>query len=342
MSGLSSRDSEDDDPNVEYVRLKMRITDLTGSRRQKRETAEDLFLRTLKARLEEVKQHYFFREREAEVEFQKRRKDADNAALMARLRGESEAPLRSKQSKEPKEKETPPLSGPSSASHNLLDNEEDGDSLQGGMLELLEEMPTTEPTETGATIKVVDMSLPKGWSGKTPKSLLSDLVSKTDKYAAVVYNNMSGLSRSKRASVRVRWAGGRDDLWQMEDVACHASSQAEQYIATVALHGLTYPIDEGFRSSVGNPKGAQTSFRHLPPNFRDLWNELEVKRKEDEDKENREVWGVLSSVIDEKLAVADKVRFYPLFLRLLKLNSRLRLTKRLQRSRQAPVEALLR
>lgn len=302
---------EDDDPNIEYVRLKMRLTDLTGSRRQKSEFSDDMFLKTLKARLEEVKQHYFFREKDAEVEFKRQRKEADNDALMASLRGEAVQPRAAEQVVETVEKKKgeAPLPEPPATS-NLLDKDTGDDEQGGGVLGLLEETAVNETTVSEQkTITFVDMALPKGWSGKTPKSLLSDLVSNMDRYAAIVYSNSSKHSKTKKSSVRVRWTSRKDDFWSMEDKACHESIHAQHYIATVALHALTYPSDEGFRSSLGNPKGAQTSFRHLPPAFRDLWNELEIKRKEDENRSNREVWGTLSSLVDVKLSEYEKVCF---------------------------------
>lgn len=51
----SDEGSDTDDPNIEYARLKLRITDLTGSRRRSEEITSNEFLRKLQARLESVK-----------------------------------------------------------------------------------------------------------------------------------------------------------------------------------------------------------------------------------------------------------------------------------------------
>jgi len=45
----------------------------------------------------------------------------------------------------------------------------------------------------------------------------------------------------------------------MEDVACHDDSQAEAYIATIALHALTFPLTEGFQTGTSASSGSQPS-----------------------------------------------------------------------------------
>jgi ATP-dependent RNA helicase DHX29 len=84
--------------------------------------------------------------------------------------------------------------------------------------------------------------------------------------------------------------------------------QAEQYIATVALHALTYPSTEGFATGATSSAGnSQTFFRLLPPVFRDLWGELETKRKADHDTINRTVWSKLRSIIEPKMDTESQV-----------------------------------
>ncbi|KAI5124610.1 hypothetical protein M0805_004220 [Coniferiporia weirii] len=301
----SGEASDTDDPNAEYVRLKMRITDLTERRERNDGVVDEDFLRQLRIRLESVKKNYFFSEKDAEASFQERRRDIDKAALLSRLRGE--AGSSPKPVKKPKKKlSVVAPAGEVVQGSDVFDND-DGDDSPGGLLDLLEPMPTTETTAAGTTVTVRDMALPKQWAGRTPKSMFFDLTTKSDRYAAVIYNDLSGGSRVKRASVIVRWSGGRANEWSMDDVACHDYLQAEQYIATVALHSLTYPSDEGFRCSAGNPRGAQTSYRHIPPVFRDLWNELETQRKENDDRINRGIWSILDSVLEEKLSGPEKV-----------------------------------
>lgn len=104
----------------------------------------------------------------------------------------------------------------------------------------------------------------------------------------------------------IRWGGDKVRDWEMKEFACHDMNQAEQYIATVALHALTFPASEGFASgtSAGN---AQTFFRLLPSTFRELWDELEAKRKNEEDAINRNVWAKLRSIIEPKMERELKV-----------------------------------
>jgi ATP-dependent RNA helicase DHX29 len=170
-------------------------------------------------------------------------------------------------------------------------------------------MPATETDAQGKTITIRDMAMPKHWSGRTPKVLLKETVAKSDRYAAIGYSIISGGSRARRASVSIRWEGKKMDEWLMEDVACHDDGQAEQYIATVALHALTFPPTEGFAASVSIVPGPQTFFRLLPAVFRDLWNELELARKIRDDKINRDVWAKLLSILEYKMEACDKVGF---------------------------------
>ncbi|KAL5495158.1 hypothetical protein ACEPAI_620 [Sanghuangporus weigelae] len=297
--------SDIDEPNAEYVRLKLRITDLTSNRRRNDETADEEFLRKLRARLESVKKNYFFSKKDAEASFKAKQREVDEALLLARLRGE--VPPIPKPTKRDKVEVPQPPEEPKEAqsSEDVFDDLADDDS-DGGIFGILEPMPTSMTSAEGTTIVVRNMALPKQWAGRTPRSLLQDFVLKCDRFAAISYNDLNGGGRVKRASVHIRWTGGRASDWSMEDVACHDLIQAEQYIATVALHNLTYPPDEGFRNSSGNPKGAQTSYRHLPPAFRELWNELEAKRKEDEDRANREIWESLNSILEGRLSGTSK------------------------------------
>ena len=92
----------------------------------------------------------------------------------------------------------------------------------------------------------------------------------------------------------------------MADVACHDLAQAEQYIATIALHALTYRVSEGFAGG-GAPAQSPTFFRLLPPAYRELWDELEDQRKVADDAVNRDVWARLRTVVEQKMANQEKV-----------------------------------
>ncbi|KAF8216088.1 P-loop containing nucleoside triphosphate hydrolase protein [Mycena galopus ATCC 62051] len=301
-SSDSGNDSLDtDDANLQYVNLKMKIDSLTTSRLPGDKTHSSELL-DLRAQLTKVKNSYFFDEKDAEVQYRVERKKADAVALQARLRGldtpsDSAPVVQPNFAKKRPPKLQPPAPLPPAAVTDIFD-EDMGDSV-GGLLEALEDMPATETTEKGTTVTVRDMALPKHWSGRTPKTLLAETVSKADRYAAISYTLLSGGGRAKRAAVSIRWDGKKTDEWSMEDIACHTEGQAEQYIATLALHELTFPSRDAF--TVAAPSGGQTFFRLLPAVFRDLWEELEVARKVKTDALNRGVWANLRSIIEFKL-----------------------------------------
>ncbi|KIY45455.1 pre-mRNA-splicing factor ATP-dependent RNA helicase prp22 [Fistulina hepatica ATCC 64428] len=299
---LDSESSDEESPHEQYVRTKLKLDELSTVPKSNASALSQL--PALRARLATIQKNYFFDAKEAELMYEARRKEL----LQAKLRGELPVEAKDPQPASPSLKEPVPMK-PHPASSDVFDDNSDTGDDSGGMLELLE-MPTTEVTPQGVTVQVRDMALPKNWSGRSPKHLLQDNVSKTDKYAAISFSIMSGSSRAKRASVSIRWASSRTSQWSMEDVACHDDSQAEQYIATVALHALSFPPSEGFSTSGASTTGNVTFFRSFPPQFRDLWNELEAKRKLEEDRINREIWGKLRSIIQSKMEtgkVAGKI-----------------------------------
>ncbi|TCD67025.1 hypothetical protein EIP91_000645 [Steccherinum ochraceum] len=333
-----SEDHPSDDPLTAYIRVKMNISNLT-THRKRGETANASVLRNLQRQLQDIRDDYFFDEAEAEAAYQEERNKADAAALQARLRGEVVAPdpkpkvpvaavqklataISPSQDKVDVPNPNPtvtaaPEQQPASAvlpsqddmgvSEDIFDADNSDDAESGGIFQLLEEMPTSETTAQGVTVTIREMALPKHYSGRTPKTLLQETVLKIDKYAAVVHRIISGGSRATRASVSIRWNGGKTDEWSMEDTACYDDTQAEQYISTVALHALSFPQQDGFALSVTASAGNLTSFRLLPPIFRDLWAELEQKRREQNDTVNRGIWSKLKTILEPKLAITSKI-----------------------------------
>lgn len=301
----SARWSPVDDPNDEFVRLKLRIMDLTTFRSAD-EKADAAFLQELQRRLKEVQQDYLFDQREAEAMFAVERSKVEANALQTKLRATADAAPTKSSPRVRRKIAEPPSRAESVTSVSTTDVFEDTEESPGGMFELLEQMPDTETTESGVTVQIRDMALPKHWSGRTPKVLLTENVRKTDRYAVISFACISGASRAKRCSVEIRWDGGRTQLWSMEDVACHDNTQAEHYVSTVALHALTFPQSDGFAAG-GTSTGSQTSFRLLPPVFRDLWDELEQKRRSADDSTNRAVWAKLRDILTPKLSRSEKV-----------------------------------
>uniref|UniRef100_D8PKN2 RNA helicase n=1 Tax=Schizophyllum commune (strain H4-8 / FGSC 9210) TaxID=578458 RepID=D8PKN2_SCHCM len=293
--------SSSDEPHEDYVKIRLHIDEINYQKVNGKPQGMAK-LPALRKQLEDVKQNYFFDFREAEEMYTVARKKADEELLQAKLRGlhidESPAP---KAKKADKKKPPPDINTKGEAPTD------DGDSDEGGMLALLDGPATSGTNTQGKTIPVRDMALPKHWSGRTPKTILSETVKKLDRYAAISYSGISGSSRAARARLSIRWAGGRPDEWAMEETACVDMGQAEQYVALVALHGLSFPASAGFAAgAMTSAVGSQTFFRLLPPDFRDLWDELDAERRRREDAANRETWAKLRGILDEKVQRTNK------------------------------------
>ncbi|KAK2461815.1 hypothetical protein APHAL10511_006278 [Amanita phalloides] len=288
-----------DEPTQAYVRLKLLLDRFNGHRRA--DPSIDIArIAELRRRLAIVKSDYLFDENEAKARYIEECKKVEVMALRERLKGaislETEVPRIEQRA--PSQVTTPEEPKPKST--DIFDGD---DELSEGLLNILH-VPSTETTPEGTTITIKDMALPKHWSGRMPKTLLLEMVLMKDRYAAVSYNIISGDSRAKRASVNLRWDGQRTETFTMSDVACQEEGQAEQYIATIALHALSFPASNGFS---GSSQSSPAFFRFLPTVYRDLWDELEVSRKEAENSRNRALWAKLRSIIELKLDSESKV-----------------------------------
>jgi ATP-dependent RNA helicase DHX29 len=295
----------DDDPNIQYARLKVELDKRT---RTPSGDSEASFIEELHSHLKAVKSHYLFDKRDAEAQYISRRQKLDEAFLQARLRG-FPRPGVSKPYKVPVPDAQPPhhhqnLKEVRGDSADIFDSNEQED---GGLFEILDDMPSTDISETGVTVRVRDMPLPKGKLDRTSKAFLQATVNKLDSFAVTTYHLLSGASRAKRASLSIRWSSDKFSEWTMTDVACHDIAQAEQYIATVALHALTFPVSTGFAPGTSAPGTGQTFFRLLPPAYRELWDELEAARKSSDDATNRAVWAKLKRIVETRNSL-EKVR----------------------------------
>jgi hypothetical protein len=109
---------------------------------------------------------------------------------------------------------------------------------------------------------------------------------------------------------------------QMESVGCPTTTEAENYIALIALHELTTSTNHSTMSttksanlgisSMTSPSSVALRMeyppinaRNLPAPYRDMWEELEAIRRIQEDEESRELWKGL----DEVLKVQSNVEF---------------------------------
>lgn len=296
-----------DDPDTEYVRLKLKMDALPKDNRHLESVVQ---LRLLQAQLDDVKRSYFFREKVSEARYRLERERLDSEALKSKLRGLSDPtvlpPTPPEVISPPKHRppDLKPVETPKTNT-DIFDDDSDDES-PGGFFEILQEIPATEATESGSVVHLRSMD-PKRWSGRTPKVLLQEAITKKDKYAIANYACISGPSRIRRASVTICWDGGRTQSWNMDDVGCPDLKQADQYISTIALHALTFPTLEGFALGGTSAASTQTFFRLLPPAFRDLWDELEAKRRESDDATNRAAWAKLRVITRTKLESQSKV-----------------------------------
>ncbi|KAJ8084151.1 hypothetical protein PM082_002918 [Marasmius tenuissimus] len=297
---------DDNELNDQYIRTKLEIAKRTTHRSATLKSSQQE-LSELRSRLLSITQEYVFDEREAEALYQKALQQLEADLLRDRLLGkappEPPEPVKSTKRRPPSIDIPAPATDDSPSSADVFNQTEDSGP---GLLDLLEDLPTSEATAGGRSWTIRDMALPKHWSGRTPKLLLQETVRKADKFAVISFTIVSGGNRAKRAAVRVRWQGKKLDEWIMEDVACPEENQAEQYIATIALHALTYPRTEGF--AAGNPgaSNSHTFFRLLPPKFRDLWDELGEALKTKNDEINRRIWGNLRSIVEPKINLNGK------------------------------------
>ena len=296
---------EASDPTRMHVELKLQC-DRLSSKPVSKEVAEEI--RVIRQMAQELTKDYLFDEKDAQAQYRREREQFNKEMLQERLCSlQRDEPLPQTVSVEQQSSQTP--SSRRSTPGPRIDIFEDSEDSSGGLLGFLDEAMSNEINDQGVSIKLRDMALPKHWAGQTPKMLLRDLVVKTDRYAAISYNIISQHSRVKRANTIISWQSRKRDEWSMDDVGCHDEAQAEQYIATVALHALTYPLTDGFAASAPSSAGSHTAFRLLPAVYRDLWDELEKSRKTRDDLVNRKAWAKLRDILDFKLESNLKVWF---------------------------------
>lgn len=185
--------------------------------------------------------------------------------------------------------------------NDLVEAESENDAVDFEMMESTLEEPALLPQDQvgptdikktpSCTVTIVrDMPLPKQFSGKTPQSLLEEALRRWDKFAQPQYLVISRGSRAVRASVEIKWSSRKViptqtgkississklsthtiQTFTMADEACRDETQAYNYVATLAL----------FHLNTGN---LSTTHRFLPATFRELWDELDEKRKKEDD-----------------------------------------------------------
>lgn len=234
----------------------------------------------------------------AEKLFKEERVKLDASQLSARLSTteiEPPSPFARSHSSTPRSKSnttssTSPTTESAATSADGTSSAEDKAGEEEGMFGgLLEEMPVEATNDQGTTIAVQDMALPKNFSGKSPRINLEETVRKLDKFATVTFATISR-SRAFRASVTIRWDGGRTQYFDMQEIACCDSVQAYNYIATIALF------------SVGQQTGTH---KLLPIQFKDLWDELMAARIVEEENQYRETLKKFQSIAELRVQPAS-------------------------------------
>jgi ATP-dependent RNA helicase DHX29 len=259
----------------------------------------------LREKIKSIEGDYTFRKVDAEKLYREERTKLDAGQLTARLNGttvESLVPKFPTSIATPStipEETSASTTGSSPPSPSLVNGHANGTGeVAGGGAEtaneeggffgnLLEEMPTEETTEQGTTVPIRNLSLPKHFSGKTPKVSLEETVRKLDKPATVKFLNLTkGSSRAVRASVTIRWSDGRLQQWEMTDIACWEQPQAFNYVATLALFAVA---------------GQTAVNKQLPTVFRDLWDELVARKKEEDEQDYREKLKLYKKIAEPRL-----------------------------------------
>lgn len=288
---------EGEEPNDEYVRLKLELAQLTAPRYPRTHPENSTRISVIRARLEEVKEYYFFSEKQAEAAFKARLLDEDLGQLHKQLKGESSQP-QAHFDPPPNIPLPPQLHIPEHAD-NHTDVFDEAEEEDAGFFDLLEPMPDSEQNpSTGTIVTIRDMPITAAMTSVLPKAALNEFISKQDISAIAQYRDISGGTRAKRASVKLQWSTGRIQEWSMEDTACYDFLQAEQYVATVALYSLTNQPLPGFASK--NLLAFALPLKRFPPAFRDLWNEFDDRRKEEDNATNYGIWSKLNDIIDAK------------------------------------------
>ncbi|KIR55599.1 DEAH box polypeptide 36 [Cryptococcus gattii Ru294] len=256
-------------------------------------------IRRLKDKISRVEKEYMFTRKDANAILKVLKSQRDVAAIAAKFKGAS------MQNGSQTETDSPPENTQSDSiteeKTNLMDgsSDEEGD-LFGGMLD----EPTALPgiaTETSASTRITVRSMPipkqMSFAGTIPKNILKAALAKQTKQAVISYVNLSGASRAARAGLEIGWQGGGRRIWKMDDIACDDMVEAENYVSTLALSDL-----EAEKTVAG------VNWRTMPPSYRELWEELKVKRKEREDESRRGTWKMIKGIWDKKAveSIAEK------------------------------------
>jgi ATP-dependent RNA helicase DHX29 len=277
--------SIEENPTSAYVSAKFELLTLARSGQSDSPRSAELH-----ETMDKASKAYLFDRKDAEVAFRAQRSELETASREKRQQKKADKKEEMASQAEPSNQSEAEASfstaeqGPSKeAAADEKAEEDDDETFFGALGATMEEMPTEETTDEGTTVKVRDFKLPKQYSGKSPKSLLEELVRRREKLARPIFTIISK-SRAARAKVTIRWENGTVQSFQMDDEACHDQAQAFNYVATMALFALD-------NASIS---------RQLPPLFRDLWNEIENRKRLQDEASYREYLKELINLVQPR------------------------------------------
>lgn len=225
--------------------------------------------------------------------------DAILKALRTRLRADAlEARLREKEDGSQKDsasnrialEQKTPGTAPVQCKAELSNSDNDDEDLFGGMLDDPE--PDFVKVESGSSVVPMRaMTIPKSFSfsGNTPKGLLHHGLNKSGQLASTSYVKLSGHSRAVRVGLEILWTNGRRRVWRMDDIACSDVVEAENYVSTLALNELS-----------GQRAIPSANWRTMPPDCRQLWEELEQARNERDKAVKRGIWAKIRGLFSRQ------------------------------------------
>lgn len=170
--------------------------------------------------------------------------------------------------------------------------EEEEGSFFGGMLDEPQLSSGQEVRESnGPVMPIRSMPIPKSFSfsGNVPKTLLRSAFAKSTHPVSISFVKLSGDSRVIRVGLEVGWSSTRRRVWRMDDIACEDLAEAENYVSTLALHDLSEV------KTIPN-----VNWRTMPPEYRELWEELEVMRLNRERAAKRDVWAKMMELLNRR------------------------------------------
>ncbi|KAF9429911.1 hypothetical protein BGZ94_009026 [Podila epigama] len=235
-------DEEAEDPNERYVHYKMTLAELTDALSTTTDTSDR---KAISRKIDAINSKI----NDLDLDFAFDKKMAE----MMLKNHQNEQKKKAKKAKRKKEKEEAALK-----KESLPEGEDDGAGLLGSMWDMEgESVSENDTSSTTQTVKRRLMANPS-WSGGSPKTVLAEFCRKKDRHTRIVYKKAPNTTPSVNlATVTITWGSGSTSFAEMKNEGCENMAEAENYVATLMLYGLTpLPL-----------------YRSLPPTYRDLWLE---------------------------------------------------------------------